>query len=142
MFSKAQEIASWYQSPGSAGIGFARYASSGTVTPELWDNIRATEAEAAKGASHTNGWASDMGKLRELLAADGITERVPFVAVATSTVLGGAYIPAHDETFDLAESIGTQLDAFRAYVAEVRDAQQADAAVTELLQAFLTESRD
>jgi len=59
-----------------------------------------------------------------------------FVSVAATAVLAGSFIPAHDETFDLAESIGKQLDAFREYVASVRDAQQADDAVAELLAAF------
>jgi hypothetical protein len=53
-----------------------------------------------------------------------------------SAALIGSFIPAHDETFDLAESIGNQLDEFREYVASVRDAEQADNAVTELLVAF------
>jgi hypothetical protein len=59
-----------------------------------------------------------------------------FVSVAASTVLAGSFIPAHDQTFDIAESIGTQLDEFRAYVASARDADQADNAVAELLTAF------
>jgi hypothetical protein len=63
-----------------------------------------------------------------------------FVPVATGTVLGGAYIPAHDQTFDIAEAIGRHLDVFRSYVAEVRDAEQADNAVQELLAAFLKEA--
>lgn len=63
-----------------------------------------------------------------------------FAEVATPTVLGGAFIPAHDMTFDLAESIGNLLDAFRAYVEQVRDAEQANNAVTELLRAFLAEA--
>lgn len=140
-YTKAQEIASWYQSPGPAGIGFAVFASSGNVTPELWENIRRTEREAAEGAVGSESWAKDMAKLRKLLAADGIKEREAFAAVATATVFLGNTIPAHDETFDLAESIGSQLDAFREYVAEARDAQQADAAVTELLTAFLNANR-
>jgi hypothetical protein len=64
-----------------------------------------------------------------------------FVPVATGTVLGGAYIPAHDATFDIAEIIGRHLDAFRSYVAQVRDAEQADNAVQELLTAFLKEAQ-
>lgn len=63
-----------------------------------------------------------------------------FVPVATTTVLAGSFIPAHDETFDLAESIGTRLDAFREYVASVRDAEQADNAVAELLAALYKEA--
>lgn len=140
-YTKAQEIASWYQSPGPAGIGFAVFASSGNVTPELWENIRATERQAAEFPADKfpeyKDWAGDMKRLRELLEADGIKERPPFAAVGTATVLAGAYIPAHDETFDLAESIGEQLDEFRAHIAKERDAKQADAAVTELLKAFL-----
>lgn len=49
------------------------------------------------------------------------------------TVLAGRSIPAHDETMDLAESIGQQLDAFRSYIASVRSEEQADDAVKELL---------
>ena len=135
-YTKAQEIASWYQSPGPSGIGFAAFASSGTVTPELWENIRRTEREAAEGAVGSEDWARDMAALRTLLEDDGIKERPPFAAVGTATVLAGKFIPAHDETFDLAESIGTQLDEFRAHIAKERDAKQADAAVTELLKAF------
>lgn len=59
-----------------------------------------------------------------------------FKATATSTVLGGMFIPAHDETFDLAEVIGTKLEEFRAYVASVRTEGQADHAVAELLTAL------
>ena len=64
-----------------------------------------------------------------------------FVSVAVSTVLGGSFIPAHDQTFDIAESIAKQLDAFREYVTEARDALQADDAVQELLEAFLEAAR-
>lgn len=59
-----------------------------------------------------------------------------FKATAVSTVLAGRFIPAHDETFDIAESIGGQLEAFREYVARVRDESQADNAVAELLTAL------
>lgn len=60
-----------------------------------------------------------------------------FRSVAYSTVITGDYIPAHDETTDLAEAIGEKLDAFRAYVASVRDAEQAEGATAELLAALL-----
>lgn len=60
-----------------------------------------------------------------------------FVDVAGPTVFMGDNIPSHDETHDLAEVIGTKLDEFRDYVESVRDAEQADDAVVELLQAFL-----
>lgn len=65
-----------------------------------------------------------------------------FTAVATATVLGGSFIPAHDQTFDIAAAIGGQLEQFRAYVAEVRDAEQADNATEELLAAFLKEAQN
>lgn len=64
-----------------------------------------------------------------------------FAAVGTATVLGGMYIPAHDETFDLAAAIGGQLEQFRAYIAEVRDPEQADNAVSELIAAFWKEAQ-
>jgi hypothetical protein len=60
-----------------------------------------------------------------------------FQEVAGPTVFVGRTIPSHDETHDLAESIGKQLDAFRAYITTARSAEQADAAVRELLEAFL-----
>jgi hypothetical protein len=65
-----------------------------------------------------------------------------FAKVATPTVLSGSFIPAHDMTFDIAESIGNLLDAFRSYVEQVRDAEQADNAVEELLAAFLSEAHE
>lgn len=61
----------------------------------------------------------------------------PFTATAVTTVVMGDTIPAHDETIDLAEIIGQKLDEFRKYVASVRDVEQADAAVRELLTALL-----
>jgi hypothetical protein len=64
-----------------------------------------------------------------------------FVSAATAAVLGGAYIPAHDATFDIAEAIGRHLEAFRGYVAEVRDAEQADNAVEELLEHLFLEAQ-
>jgi hypothetical protein len=60
-----------------------------------------------------------------------------FKETADRTVLMGDYIPSHDETHDLAESIGGQLDAFQTYVANVRDDEQAEGAVAELLTALL-----
>lgn len=60
-----------------------------------------------------------------------------FIDVVGPTVFMGNNIPSHDETHDLAELIGAKLDEFRDYVASVRDSDQADDAVVELLQAFL-----
>lgn len=53
--------------------------------------------------------------------------------VATEGVFVGMFLPAHDEVFDLAEKIGESLDRLRAYITQVRDADQADDAVDELL---------
>jgi len=64
----------------------------------------------------------------------------PFTATAVTTVIMGDNIPAHDEMMDLAESIGQKLDAFREYVASVRDEAQAGEAVKELLTALLAEA--
>ncbi len=52
-------------------------------------------------------------------------------------VFTGNSIPAHDETFDLAEKIGLDLKAFHAYVASVRSPKQADEALVELAEAIL-----
>ena len=62
-----------------------------------------------------------------------------FKEIAARTTLMGDYIPSHDETHDLAGSIGAQLDAFQAYVASVRDEEQAEGAVAELLTALLAQ---
>lgn len=64
----------------------------------------------------------------------------PYTSAAVMTVYTGRTIPAHDETLDLAESIGQKLDEFRSYVASVRDPEQARLAVLELLAAFVSES--
>lgn len=70
---EARQIAANYQSPGTTGIGFAQFASTGAITPELWDNIRSCEAMA--GELHTEGWRDDMIKLRHLLQTEyGVTE--------------------------------------------------------------------
>jgi hypothetical protein len=69
---EARQIASQYHSPGPAGIGFAQFASTGTVTPELWSNIRGIEREASE--PYAEGWAEDMARLRELLSEAGIEE--------------------------------------------------------------------
>lgn len=55
-----------------------------------------------------------------------------------AVAFAGNYIPAHDQTIDLAEEIGERLDAFQAYITEVRDAEQAHNATVELLSALLT----
>lgn len=59
-----------------------------------------------------------------------------FQRAAATAVWLGRYIPSHDETHDLAEGIGKQLDEFRAYIAEARTPEQADEAVKELIQAL------
>lgn len=73
---ESRQLAALYQSPGPAGIGFAQYASSGTVTPELWQNIAyiAAEAERRPNDPAVEGWAYDMEKLRDLLREEGIFE--------------------------------------------------------------------
>lgn len=74
---ESRQIAARYQSSGMTGIGFARYASTGTVTPELWDNIRVTEslAESNVGKPMVEGWAEDMEALKDALESEGIAEK-------------------------------------------------------------------
>lgn len=72
-FTRAHEIASWYQSPGPSGIGFAIFASSGKVTPELWDNISRVdrEADSLESPTDTEIHQGDMRELRAELTAMG-----------------------------------------------------------------------
>jgi hypothetical protein len=73
-FTRAREIASWYHSPGPAGIGFAVFASRGIVTDELWENISRVEREAASDLEpdiETKMHQSDMRKIRAELTAMG-----------------------------------------------------------------------
>lgn len=81
---KSRQLAAMYQSPGNTGIGFARYASSGTVTPELWLNIEHAEslAESNKGKKVVEHWAEDMAHLRDLLREEGITNEAAELAHA------------------------------------------------------------
>jgi hypothetical protein len=74
---ESRRLASLYQSPGPAGIGFARYASSGTVTPELWENITYTMAEAERRPDDpaVESWAEDMEALKDALESEGIVEK-------------------------------------------------------------------
>jgi hypothetical protein len=65
----------------------------------------------------------------------------PLTATAVTTAVLGDNIPAHDETLDLAEVIGQKLDEFREYIVTVRNREQADAAVVELLTALLEEAK-
>ena len=75
---KSRLLAAQYQTPFHGGIGFAQYASSGTVTPELWENIRRIESDAEQnpGAPEVEGWAEDMVTLRAALHEEGIPEYV------------------------------------------------------------------
>lgn len=65
----------------------------------------------------------------------------PLCAEAVVIALMGDNIPAHDETLDLAEEIGRDLDKFQHYITDVRDADQAKAAVIELLEKLLVAAR-
>ena len=73
-WSKSRLLAAQYQSPFNDGIGFAQYASTGTVTPDLWRNIKRIESDAETGAPEVEGWAEDMEELRRLLREEGIFE--------------------------------------------------------------------
>lgn len=75
---KSRQLAAQYQTPFYGGLGFARYASTGTVTPELWSDIERIEsdAEASPDAPEVKGWAQDMKDLRAALHEEGIPEYV------------------------------------------------------------------
>ena len=64
------------------------------------------------------------------------TETSPLTSALIGAVLTGSSIPAHDETFDLAEEVGNALTAFQAYVSEVRSPEQGKAALLELVAAL------
>lgn len=91
---ESRQLAAQYQSAGPTGIGFARYASTGTVTPEFWENIAYTEAEAERRPEDpaVESWADDMERLRGLLQDEGVTEKrkvklqVSFTEVIPRTV--------------------------------------------------------
>lgn len=110
---ESRQLAAQYQSPGPAGIGFARYASSGAVTPELWENIRYTEAEADRRPEDpaVEHWADDMERLRELLQQEGAIEtrkvklEVSFTEVIPRSIRLEAELPV-DDIEDLEDSYG------------------------------------
>lgn len=56
--------------------------------------------------------------------------------IGTSAVFVGSFLPAHDTVFDLAAHIGVNLGSMHAYIRRVRDVDQADSAIKELLDAF------
>jgi hypothetical protein len=60
---------------------------------------------------------------------------------ASEAVFIGGSLPAHDQVFDLAVEVGESLESMRTYITGVRDAEQANAAVTELLEALLAASK-
>lgn len=64
---------------------------------------------------------------------------IDFIQRATATVFSGSYIPSHDETHELAEQIAGLVGQFHAYVMSVRDGDQADNAVAELLGALVSD---
>lgn len=73
MATKGQEIASWYQSPGPSGHGFAVYASTGRVTGELWSNIDGVYLDCLKAPENPGNpeYRYDMDTLVEELAKMG-----------------------------------------------------------------------
>jgi hypothetical protein len=50
----------------------------------------------------------------------------------TNAVFLGNSLPAHDQVFDAAEALARTLSDLHAYVASVRDTEQADAALVEM----------
>jgi hypothetical protein len=102
---ESRQLAALYQSPGPAGIGFAQYASTGTVTPALWANINTTEARGMYSEPGTEEWTADMKRLRELLKAEGIEppvsaeDRANRAAYALQKHYGEAHPPPGSQTY-------------------------------------------
>lgn len=106
---KSRLIAAQYQSPFFDGIGFAQYASTGTVTPDLRKNITRIESDAAQnpGDPAVEGWAADMVALRAALTEEGVTlpltedEALKVLTVAAeswASELTEYIIPADEDT--------------------------------------------
>lgn len=96
---KAREIAALFQSPGQDGIGFAQFASTGTITEALLDNIDRELAE--RGAMLIPGVFTDaeeciveLTSLREYVNAQTVT----VWAVGQNTA---GYMPESDVTYAL-----------------------------------------
>ena len=62
--------------------------------------------------------------------------RRDYKAAAGAAVFIGDFLPARDEVFDAAEEVADALTKLHAAVTEARDAEQADDAVDELLDAL------
>lgn len=100
---RAMQIASWWQSPGREGIGMAQFASTGTVTDELLDDI-ARESESATG--------TDYGQLVSLKAyVMGCT--APVWTVGSNHA---GYLPEGDvhSFLSYADAVGAYSDAIEA----------------------------
>jgi hypothetical protein len=85
---RSRQLAAQYQSPFFNGIGFARYASSGFVTPDLWKNIERIESDAEQnpGAPEVEHWAEDMVALRAALKEEGIAGPIQVVSANADQV--------------------------------------------------------
>lgn len=105
-YSEAREIAATWQSPGREGIGFAQFASTGTVTDALLEDI---DRELATDTL-TGEFRAELTALRAYV--DTLDVRVYSVGSNTA-----GYLPEADVFYSLAYS-----DALDAYVDSVREA--------------------
>ena len=106
----AMEIAAWWQSPGPHGIGMAQFASTGTVTDALLDDIE----RESRAAADTRGSAY----VTALAALDAYVRActVPVWAVGSNTA---GYLPEGDVSvfLDYADAV----DYFRTEVEQAPD---------------------
>jgi hypothetical protein len=117
--SEAREIAALWQSPGVQGIGFAMFASTGTITDALLEDIdreiESMERETGDAERMTDV-ASNLVELRALLAY--VNEQNVLVWSVYHNHAG--YLPESDGFLTL-----TYADAVTAYIDELLEAPEA-----------------
>lgn len=116
--ARAMEIAAYWQSPGSEGIGMAQFASTGTVTDALLEDIAREVAEQASFVTGSGTQAGNGMDLLDLRALDAYVNActVP-VWVVGRNVAG--YLPESDVTAYL-----TYAEAVEAHRSEVEEAPE------------------
>ncbi len=89
----ARAIAAWYQSPGEYGIGMARFASTGTISPELHADL---DRELKLYDRHDTDAGITLRALAAYIGEVIARTRVRLVIGRTITDRAGDYVPAID----------------------------------------------
>lgn len=112
----AMQIAAWWQSPGTDGIGMARFASTGAVTSALFDAIARGLKYVQSRREHPGSRERNLSALRALDAYVRAAT-VPVWAVGSNTA---GYLPDSDVSpfLDYADAV----EHFRSEVSEAPDA--------------------